>query len=142
MIEHITINNFPVGRNVDEALRTLQVGGPAGVLLAHSLPCPAAPGPARCDVLPLVPLPTLLALEQRMPSPHPHPGPCWPQAVQYVAEHGEVCPAGWKPGGRTMVADPEKSLEYFATVGEGEQVGQRPWSQGPGRGRGARGASG
>ena len=25
VLEHITINNFPVGRNVDEALRTLQV---------------------------------------------------------------------------------------------------------------------
>lgn len=40
------------------------------------------------------------------------------QAIQYVAEHGEVCPAGWKPGDKTMVADPEKSLDYFATVGE------------------------
>ncbi len=28
----------------------------------------------------------------------------------------QVCPAGWKPGEATMVADPEKSLEYFATV--------------------------
>ncbi len=27
VIEHITMNNFPVGRNVDEALRTLQVPG-------------------------------------------------------------------------------------------------------------------
>ncbi|GAB4816590.1 hypothetical protein N2152v2_003636 [Parachlorella kessleri] len=65
VLEHITINNFPVGRNVDEALRTLQ-------------------------------------------------------AIQFVTEHGEVCPAGWKPGGKTMVADPEKSLEYFSAAG-GEQ---------------------
>ncbi|KAL4424932.1 hypothetical protein ABPG77_009661 [Micractinium sp. CCAP 211/92] len=71
-LEHITVNNFPIGRNVDEALRTLQ-------------------------------------------------------AVQYVAEHGEVCPAGWKPGEKTMVADPEKSLEYFETVGgeEEEEVQSR-----------------
>eukprot|EP00887_Chlorella_sp_A99_P004448 scaffold30.g4448.t1 len=66
VVEHVTINNFPVGRNVDEALRVLQ-------------------------------------------------------AVQYVAEHGEVCPAGWKPGDRTMVADPEKSLEYFGGVAEQEK---------------------
>lgn len=40
------------------------------------------------------------------------------QAIQFVAEHGEVCPANWMPGGATMHADPEKSLEYFATAGE------------------------
>lgn len=33
------------------------------------------------------------------------------QAIQYVAKHGEVCPAGWKPGDKTMIADPIKSLE-------------------------------
>lgn len=64
VVEHVTMNNFPVGRNVDEALRTLQ-------------------------------------------------------AVQYVAEHGEVCPAGWKPGEKTMFADPDKSLDYFETLQEG-----------------------
>lgn len=58
VVEHATINNFPIGRSVDEALRTLQ-------------------------------------------------------AIQYVAEHGEVCPANWKPGDKAMVADPEKSLDYF-----------------------------
>lgn len=36
------------------------------------------------------------------------------QAFQFVREHGEVCPANWKPGGKTMVADWEKSKEYFA----------------------------
>ncbi|PRW59160.1 Thioredoxin-dependent peroxide reductase [Chlorella sorokiniana] len=66
VLEHITVNNFPIGRNVDEALRMLQ-------------------------------------------------------AIQYVAEHGEVCPAGWKPGEKTMVADPEKSLDYFSTVGGDEE---------------------
>jgi alkyl hydroperoxide reductase subunit AhpC len=73
IVEHATINNFPIGRNVDEALRTLQ-------------------------------------------------------AIQYVAEHGEVCPAGWKPGDKTMVADPDKSLEYF-------QSQEEMASEGEGKGR-------
>ncbi|MEB3274925.1 MAG: peroxiredoxin [Prochlorothrix sp.] len=39
------------------------------------------------------------------------------QAVQYVQSHpDEVCPAGWTPGDKTMVPDPEKSKEYFAAV--------------------------
>ena len=36
------------------------------------------------------------------------------QAFQYVREHGEVCPADWKPGAKAMKADWEKSKEYFA----------------------------
>lgn len=38
------------------------------------------------------------------------------QAIQFQAKHGEVCPANWKPGEKTMIADADKSLEYFATV--------------------------
>jgi len=38
------------------------------------------------------------------------------QAFQYADKHGEVCPAGWKPGSKTMVADPHKSKAYFADV--------------------------
>ena len=38
------------------------------------------------------------------------------QAIQYVAEHGEVCPANWKPGEKTMIADTDKSLDYFSTL--------------------------
>jgi alkyl hydroperoxide reductase subunit AhpC len=67
VVEHITMNNFPVGRSVDEALRTLQ-------------------------------------------------------AVQFVAEHGEVCPANWTPGGATMIADPEKSLDYFESASSSQKV--------------------
>lgn len=66
VVEHATINNFPVGRSVDEALRTLQ-------------------------------------------------------AIQYVAEHGEVCPAGWKPGDKAMFADPEKSLDYFESAASSQE---------------------
>eukprot|EP00047_Mylnosiga_fluctuans_P002960 m.226763 g.226763 ORF g.226763 m.226763 type:complete len:229 (-) comp11476_c0_seq1:33-719(-) len=38
------------------------------------------------------------------------------KAFQYVRKHGEVCPANWKPGQKTMVADPEKSKAYFNAV--------------------------
>jgi peroxiredoxin (alkyl hydroperoxide reductase subunit C) len=38
------------------------------------------------------------------------------QAMQMVKTSGEVCPANWKPGDKTMKADPVKSKEYFATV--------------------------
>ena len=39
------------------------------------------------------------------------------QAIQYVQSHpDEVCPAGWKPGEKTMTPDPVKSKEYFAAV--------------------------
>lgn len=55
----ITVNDLPVGRDVDETLRLLQ-------------------------------------------------------AFQYVDKHGEVCPANWKPGKKTMKPDPQGSQEYFA----------------------------
>jgi len=35
------------------------------------------------------------------------------QAFQFTDEHGEVCPAGWKPGSSTMKPDPKGSLDYF-----------------------------
>jgi len=35
------------------------------------------------------------------------------EAFQFTDEHGEVCPAGWKPGDATMKADPKGSQEYF-----------------------------
>ncbi|NET41999.1 peroxiredoxin [Okeania sp. SIO2B3] len=39
------------------------------------------------------------------------------QAIQYVqANPDEVCPAGWKPGDKTMNPDPIKSKEFFAAV--------------------------
>jgi len=36
------------------------------------------------------------------------------QAFQYTDKHGEVCPAGWKPGDETMVPDVHGSKNYFA----------------------------
>ena len=38
------------------------------------------------------------------------------QAYQYVAKNGEVCPANWKPGEKTMKPDPVGSKEYFKSV--------------------------
>nr|XP_012221533.1 PREDICTED: peroxiredoxin 1 [Linepithema humile] len=35
------------------------------------------------------------------------------QAFQYTDKHGEVCPAGWKPGKKTLKPDVEGSKEYF-----------------------------
>ncbi len=39
------------------------------------------------------------------------------KALQESARTGEVCPAGWTPGKKTMSPDPIKSKEYFSTQG-------------------------
>ena len=36
--------------------------------------------------------------------------------VRAADVHGEVCPATWTPGGKTMKADPKGSLEYFSSA--------------------------
>lgn len=61
VVRHATINDLPIGRNVDETIRVIE-------------------------------------------------------ALQFVEEHGEVCPANWNPGDKTMVPDPDKSKEYFETA--------------------------
>lgn len=38
------------------------------------------------------------------------------QAFKHTDVHGEVCPANWKPGSKTMVADTKKSKDYFNAV--------------------------
>lgn len=38
------------------------------------------------------------------------------KAFQFADKYGEVCPANWKEGGKTMKADPVASLEYFEHV--------------------------
>jgi peroxiredoxin (alkyl hydroperoxide reductase subunit C) len=38
------------------------------------------------------------------------------QALQQVAKTGEVCPANWQPGKKTMKPDPVKSKDYFQTL--------------------------
>lgn len=67
VIQHITLNNLPLGRSVDEALRMVD-------------------------------------------------------ALTHFEQHGEVCPADWRPGKDAMIADTEKSKAYFqknAAVGAG-----------------------
>lgn len=38
------------------------------------------------------------------------------EALQTVGKTGEVCPANWTKGGKTMVPDTEKSKKYFGSV--------------------------
>ncbi|KAG8225301.1 hypothetical protein J437_LFUL001915 [Ladona fulva] len=38
------------------------------------------------------------------------------QAFQFTDEHGEVCPANWKPGSKTMKPNPEDSKSFFKTM--------------------------
>lgn len=59
-LRQITVNDLPVGRNVDETLRLVQ-------------------------------------------------------GFQYNEKYGEVVPCGWKPGSKTMKADPKLSLDYFGS---------------------------
>lgn len=59
VVRHELVNDLPLGRSVDEALRMLD-------------------------------------------------------ALQFFEEHGEVCPANWKPGSPTMKPDPQGSQEYFS----------------------------
>ncbi|MEI8063052.1 MAG: peroxiredoxin [Verrucomicrobiota bacterium] len=61
IVRHALVNDLPLGRNVDEAIRILD-------------------------------------------------------ALQFFEKNGEVCPANWKPGEKTMKADPKGSLKYFEAV--------------------------
>jgi len=61
ILRQITVNDLPVGRDVDETLRLVQ-------------------------------------------------------AFQFTDEHGEVCPAGWRPGKKTMKPDPKGSQDYFQSA--------------------------
>ncbi|RDB21941.1 Peroxiredoxin [Hypsizygus marmoreus] len=38
------------------------------------------------------------------------------KAFQFTDKHGEVCPANWTEGAKTMKPDPKGSLEYFSSV--------------------------
>uniref|UniRef100_UPI00358E2857 peroxiredoxin-2-like isoform X2 n=1 Tax=Myxine glutinosa TaxID=7769 RepID=UPI00358E2857 len=38
------------------------------------------------------------------------------KAFQFVATHGEVCPANWKPNSPTIKPDPDGAQEYFQKV--------------------------
>ena len=66
VLRHFSINDLPVGRNVDEVLRLVK-------------------------------------------------------GFQHTDKHGDVCPSGWEPGKKTMVADHEsdKLTQFWATVHAG-----------------------
>jgi peroxiredoxin (alkyl hydroperoxide reductase subunit C) len=36
------------------------------------------------------------------------------EALQFTEEHGEVCPAGWRPGQKGMKADAQGVADYLA----------------------------
>ncbi|KAJ6629821.1 peroxiredoxin [Mycena sp. CBHHK59/15] len=40
------------------------------------------------------------------------------KAFQFTDKYGEVCPANWTEGAKTIKADPKASLEYFSTTGD------------------------
>jgi len=61
IVRHALVNDLPLGRNVDEAIRILD-------------------------------------------------------ALQFFEKNGEVCPANWHPGDKTMKADPKGALKYFEAV--------------------------
>ena len=61
IVRHALVNDLPLGRNVDEAIRILD-------------------------------------------------------ALQFFEKNGEVCPANWQPGAKTMKPDPKGSLKYFEAV--------------------------
>ena len=58
LVQHQVVNNLPLGRSVDEALRMVK-------------------------------------------------------ALQFVEQHGEVCPANWQEGARTIKPTPDDSKEFF-----------------------------
>ena len=37
------------------------------------------------------------------------------QALQFAPQHGEVCPAGWRPGQSTDALDAAENLAEYAT---------------------------
>ncbi|KAL3268736.1 hypothetical protein HHI36_007838 [Cryptolaemus montrouzieri] len=61
ILRQMTVNDLPIGRSIDEALRIIE-------------------------------------------------------AIKFNEEHGEVCPANWQKGGKTIKPDPKGSKEYFKTT--------------------------
>ncbi|KAK6147333.1 hypothetical protein DH2020_018245 [Rehmannia glutinosa] len=90
VIQHSTINNLAIGRSVDETLRTLQV---LFQFISSNLSKVVRHSVLTYMCMVLV------------------------QALQYVQDNpDEVCPAGWKPGEKSMKPDPKLSKEYFAAI--------------------------
>jgi peroxiredoxin (alkyl hydroperoxide reductase subunit C) len=95
VLRQITVNDLPVGRSVDEALRLVQA---FQFTVSHSLffffVCVCC-GRSR--------------------------GVCF----GFKDEHGEVCPANWREGGKTIRGDPVAKLDYFAAHENGKANGAK-----------------
>ena len=80
------VNDDAVGRNVDETLRLIKAFEYADEVIHVQASIPAFHVAA------------------------------FKSCVVFVLQHGEVCPANWKPGDLTMKPDPEGSKAYFRTL--------------------------
>ena len=85
-LRQITVNDLPVGRDVEETLRLVQVGKKN--ILESGLEL------------------QMKFVGQNMSHNF--------QAFQFTDEHGEVCPAGWRPGKKSMKPNAEGVSEYLA----------------------------
>ena len=92
VVQHATINNLAFGRSVDETLRVLQA---LQYVQVSNRPLTHSPTQTLARSL-THSLARSLARTQDNPD--------------------EVCPAGWKPGEKTMKPDPTGSKEYFAAI--------------------------
>ena len=52
-------------------------------------------------------------------------------AVRMQDEHGEVCPANWREGGKAIRGDPIAKLDYFAAVDGRHENGKVNWQKVP-----------
>lgn len=94
-LRQITVNDLPVGRSVDETLRLIK----AFQFTVRIYFNPPLRGPLRFSMIRInfeTDINILLFHSQD--------------------KHGEVCPANWTEGSRTMKADPVGSKEYFSAA--------------------------
>ena len=92
VVQHATINNLAFGRSVDETLRVLQA---LQYVQVSNRPLTHSPTQTLARSL-------AHALARSLARTQDNPD--------------EVCPAGWKPGEKTMKPDPTGSKEYFAAI--------------------------
>lgn len=87
VLRSLSVNDLPVGRNPDEVLRQVQVRACLGHLRACGL------------------------------SAYRTASHVAMQAFKFTDLNGnQVCPAGWRPGKKTMAPAPKESKEYFASA--------------------------
>ena len=93
------MNDLPVGRSVDETLRLVQAFQVQCLLLYYMWkPLMVCTHPTFGNLnFPIIEIFRLL---------------------QYTDKHGEVCPAGWKPGSDTIIPDPKEKMKYFKEHGD------------------------